>query len=100
MAKNMGTLGKYEQIRLCKCICIVNWVDWKLLIIALMVEKGIFTALANFLKPLNSFVKLNYVLLHIRNIFFGFYYCYGWLREFELCFPFYLYFPDTGSLAG
>ncbi len=47
-------------------------VDCKFLIIALMVGMGIFTALALFLKPLQVFVKLNYLLLYIRNIFFGF----------------------------
>ncbi len=52
-------------------------VDWKFLIIALMVEMGIFTALALFLKPLHSFMKLNYLLLHIRNILFGFSHCDG-----------------------
>ncbi len=62
------------------------FVDWKL-IIALMVEMGIFTALALFLKPLHQCVKLNYLLLHIRNIFFVFFHCDGWLREFGLCFP-------------
>ncbi len=41
-----------------------------------MVEMGIFTALALFLKPL-KFVKLNYNLLHIRNIFIGFSHCDG-----------------------
>ncbi len=40
-----------------------------------MVEMGIYTALALFLKPLHYFVKLNYLLLHIRNIFFGFSHC-------------------------
>ncbi len=73
------------------------YVDWKFLIIALMVEMGIFTTLALFLKPLNSFVKLNYLLIYIRNIFFGFSHCNGWLREFGLCFPTYLYFFETGS---
>ncbi len=52
---------------------------------------GILTALALFLKPLHSFVKLNYLLLHIRNTFFVFSHCDGWLREFGLCFPYYLY---------
>ncbi len=32
-----------------------------------MVEMGIFTPLALFLKPLYKFVKLNNILLHIRN---------------------------------
>ncbi len=50
-------------------------VDWKFLIIALMVEMGIFNALVIFLKPLHQFVKLNYILLHIRNIFFVFSHC-------------------------
>ncbi len=48
---------------------------------------GIFTALALFLKPLHLFVKLSYILLHIRNIFFGFSHCDGWLREFGLSPP-------------
>ncbi len=46
-------------------------VDWKFLIIALMVEMGIFTALALFLKPLHSFLKLNYLLLHYILCFFS-----------------------------
>ncbi len=50
-------------------------VDWKFLIIALMVEMKMFTALALFLKPLHSFVKLNYLLLHIINIVLGFSHC-------------------------
>ncbi len=62
-------------------------VDWKFLIIALMVEMGLFTALALFLKPLHSFVKLNYLLLHIRKILFVFSHCDGLLREFVLFFP-------------
>ncbi len=53
------------------------YVDCKFLIIALMVEMGIFIALALFLKPLHEFVKLKYLLLHIRNIFFGFSHCVG-----------------------
>ncbi len=53
------------------------YVDWKFLIIALMVEMGIFTALALSLKPLHKFLKLNYLLLHIRNIFFVFSYYDG-----------------------
>ncbi len=51
------------------CSFVKFYVDWKFLIIALMVEMGTFTALALFLKPLNHFFKLNYLLLHIRNIF-------------------------------
>ncbi len=74
------------------------YVDWKFLITALMLEMEIFTALALFLKPLHWFVKLNYLLLHIRNIFFGFSHCDGWLREFGLCFSSYLYFCESGSL--
>ncbi len=58
---------------------------------------GMFTALALFLKPLHKFVKLNYLLLHIRNILFVFSHCDGWLREFGLGFPSYLYFCGTGS---
>ncbi len=53
------------------------YVDCKFLIIALMVEMGIFTALALFLKPLHIFVKLNYLLLHIRNVLFFFSHCVG-----------------------
>ncbi len=72
-------------------------VDWKFLIIALMEEMGIFTALVLLLKPLHWFVKLDYLLLHIRNILFVFFsHCDGWLREFGLCFPSYLYFCETG----
>ncbi len=37
---------------------ITFYVDWKFLIIALMVEMEMFTALALFLKPLNTFLKL------------------------------------------
>ncbi len=37
-----------------------------------------------------SFVKLNCLLLHIRN-------CDGWLGEFGLCFLSYLYFCETRS---
>ncbi len=33
----------------------------------------VFTSLALFLKPLHKFVKLNYLLLHIRNIFIVFF---------------------------
>ncbi len=33
----------------------------------------------------------------MRNIFFGFSHCDGWLREFGPCFPSYLYFCETGS---
>ncbi len=62
-------------------------------------EMGIFTALALFLKPLHSFVKLNYLLLHIRNIFFGFSRCDGWLREFGLCFSSYIYVKQE-AMAG
>ncbi len=42
-------------------------------------------------------MKLNYLLLHIRNIFLVFSHCDGWLREFGLCFPSYLYFCETGK---
>ncbi len=59
---------------------ITFYVDWKILIIALMVEMGIFTALALFLNTHHYFVKLNYLLLHIRNIFFVFSHCDGLLR--------------------
>ncbi len=41
-------------------------------------------------------ILLSYLLLHIRNIFFGFSDCDGWLKEFGICFP-YLYFCETGS---
>ncbi len=37
------------------------------------------------------------ILLHIRNILFVFSHRDGWLREFGLCFPSYLYFCETGS---
>ncbi len=40
-----------------------------------MVEMGILTALAPFLKQRHLSVKLNYLLLYIRNIFFGFSHC-------------------------
>ncbi len=61
-----------------------SFIDWKFLIVALMVEMGMFPALALFLKSFHSFVKLNCLLLHIRNIFFGFCHCDGWLREFTI----------------
>ncbi len=73
------------------------YINWKFLFIALMVKMGIFAALALFLKPLHSFVKLKYLLLHIRNILLVFSHCDGGLREFRLCFPSYLYFSETGS---
>ncbi len=58
---------------------------------------GNFHCSSSFLKATSLIVKLNYLLLHIRNIFFGFSHCDGWLREFGLCFPSYLYFCETGS---
>ncbi len=65
-----------------------------------MVEMGIFTALALFLKPFHYFVKLNNLVLHIRNIFFGFSHCDGWLREFGLCVP-HIYNPvEQEFMAG
>ncbi len=58
---------------------------------------GICTALALFLKPLHWFVKFNYLLLHITNIFFGFSHCDGWLI-WNLVFVFpHLYFCETVS---
>ncbi len=47
-------------------------VDWNILIIALIVEMGIFNALAVYLLSLFYLVKLNNLVLHIRTIFFGF----------------------------
>ncbi len=45
-------------------------------------------------------MKLNYLLLHIRNIFFGFSHCDGWLREFGLCVP-HIYNPvEQEVMAG
>ncbi len=73
------------------------YINWKFLFIVLMVKMGIFAALALFLKPLHSFVKLKYLLLPIRKILLVFSHCDGGLREFRLCFPSYLYFSETGS---
>ncbi len=42
---------------------------------------GIFTALDLFLKPLHKFVKLNYLLLLIRNIFFVFLIVFPWSAQ-------------------
>ncbi len=45
-------------------------------------------------------VKHNYLLLHIRNILFGFSHCDGWLREFGLCVP-HIYNPvEQEVMAG
>ncbi len=45
-------------------------------------------------------MKLNYLLLHIRNIFFVFFHCDGWLREFGLCVP-HIYNPvEQEVMAG
>ncbi len=45
-------------------------------------------------------MKLNYLLLHIRNIFFGFSHCDGRLREFGLCVP-HIYNPvEQEVMAG
>ncbi len=68
-------LGRYRHTSSSRQFRNIDYVDCKFLIIALMVEMGIFTGLALFLKPLHSFVKLNYLLLHIRNIFFVFAHC-------------------------
>ncbi len=65
---------------------LTSLVYWNLLIITLMVEMGISTALA-FLAATFYFVKLNNLVLHIRTIFLGFTPCDGWLREFDLCVP-------------
>ncbi len=103
MAKNIGTLAKYDQRRLWKLICIVNPFDllikkryrhvsssrqFRIILCLLEIINYCpdggnvnFTAPALFLKPLHYFVKLNYLLLHIRNIFFVFSHCDGWLRE-------------------
>ncbi len=43
---------------------------------------------------------LNNLVLHIRNIFFGFSHCDGWLREFGLCVP-HIYNPvEQKVMAG
>ncbi len=45
-------------------------------------------------------MKLNYLLLHIRNILFVFSHCDGWLREFGLCVP-HIYNPvEQEVMAG
>ncbi len=51
---------------------VTHLVDWNILIIALIVEMGIFNALAVYLLSLFYLVKLNNLVLHIRTIFFGF----------------------------
>ncbi len=77
------------------------YINWKFLFIVLMVEMGIFCCSSSFLEPLHSFVKLNYLLLHIRNILFVFFsHCDGWLREFRLCFPSYLYSVKQEAMSG
>ncbi len=51
-----------------------------------------------FLTATFYFVKLNNLFLHIRTIFFGFTHCDGYLREFGLCFPSFLYSCETKNL--
>jgi len=43
----------------------------------MMMEMGIFNALAIFFTATFYFVKLNNLLLHIRTMFFGFTHCDG-----------------------
>ncbi len=61
---------------------------------------GNFHCSSSFLKATSLIVKLNYLLLHIRNIFFVFSHCDGWLREFGLCVP-HIYNPvEQEVMAG
>ncbi len=61
---------------------------------------GDFQCFNSFLTTTFYFVKLNNLVLHIRNIFFGFSHCDGWLREFDLCVP-HIYNPvEQKVMAG
>ncbi len=69
--------------------------DWKFLIIALMVEIWIFTALALFLKPLsNLWSSIIFFCTYIL-CFFSLWWVIN--LEFGLCFLSYLYFCEAGS---
>ncbi len=48
---------------------------------------GDFQCFNSFLTATFYFVMLNNLVLHFRNIFFGFSHCDGWLREFGLWVP-------------
>ncbi len=61
---------------------------------------GDFQCFNSFLKATFYFVMLNNLVLHIRNIFFVFSHCDGWLREFDLCVP-HIYNPvEQKVMAG
>ncbi len=52
---------------------------------------------SSFLKATSLICEAQLSFAAHQNIFFGFSHCDGWLREFGLCFPSYLYFCETGS---
>ncbi len=61
---------------------------------------GDFQCFNSFLTATFYFVMLNNLVLHIRNIFFVFSHCDGWLREFDLCVP-HIYNPvEQKVMAG
>ncbi len=61
---------------------------------------GDFQCFNSFLTATFYFVMLNNLVLHIRNIFFVFSHCDGWLREFGLCVP-HIYNPvEQKVMAG
>ncbi len=61
---------------------------------------GIFHCSSSFLKATSLICEAQLSLLHIRNIFFVFSHCDGWLREFGLCVP-HIYNPvEQEVMAG
>ncbi len=83
-------LGRYSHTCSSRQFCnILHWLE--ILNYCTDGWNGNFLSSSSFLKATSLIVKLNYILLHIRNIFFGFSHCDGWLREFGLCSPSYLY---------
>lgn len=65
--------------------CLTSPFDWNILIIAQMVEMGMYCVLAIFYCHFVFFVNLNNLLLHIGTMFFGLIHCDGWKTEFGLC---------------